>query len=354
MYVHVPFCVSKCPYCAFFSVPLNPELEGSYLEFLKENLKVLDVRWEIPPSTLYIGGGTPSVLSLGSLKGLFDIIFSRFGASFSEITVEVNPGTCSEDLLKLLKDFGVTRVSIGVQSLDDDILRFLGRPHTSREAEEAMELAVSYGFDVSVDFIFGVPGQSIEGLLRDIGFSIGVGVHHVSLYGLTIEEGTPFYRMGVEVDDEAYADMYLSCREFLEERGFLAYEISNFSLPGKECRHNQIYWSMGSYLGVGPSAVSFFPSEGLRVKVDESLDGPYLLEERLTPYDMAFESLFLSLRTARGLDVDLLSEDAEDEIHALSSQGYVGFCEGRLTLTTKGALLANEIAVNLSRFLVIS
>ncbi len=351
VYIHVPFCLKKCPYCAFFSVPYRKDLEDSFISFLETNLSLLGEFHLSYPRTLYIGGGTPSTLSVAGVEKLFSFVVENFGVNFSEVTFEVNPGTVSKEYLFLLKELGVTRISVGVQSFRDKHLAFLGRVHRSKDALNVISWALELGFLVSCDFMFGLPGQVVDELLEDLSRATDMGVHHISLYGLSIEENTEFWRRGLVVDEDLYRDMYLESRVFLEGEGFFAYEISNFSPGDSECLHNWLYWDMKSYLGLGPSAVSFFSGEKLRIKVVESLSHPSFCVENLSEDSFSLERLFLSLRTRKGLPVSFLSEDAFDLLEELSKLGYIALGDGNVFLTSLGALVIDEIVVSLSKYI---
>ncbi len=344
--MHVPFCRKRCPYCSFYSVVYREDLEEWFLEFLKKASKNLPFSWETP-KTLYIGGGTPSVLSTKALEELFCFIHGFFGESFLEATFEANPESLSVERLKLLKDLGVGRISIGVQSFKDRFLKFLGRIHSGKRAMEVVEAAISMGFSVSIDLIFGMGDQSEKDVEEDVKVAYSFGVHHVSIYGLTIEEGTEFFKRGIQVNDEVYSRLYLKARDTLEDLGYTFYEISNASRPGKECLHNINYWLHGSYIGVGPSAVSFSRKEKARFTCISKDGKPLFQREDLNDKALKMERIFLLLRTRFGLPLEEIERSKMDVVKGLVEEGLCEVKGDRLVLTKKGALLANEIAVRL-------
>lgn len=265
LYLHVPFCRGKCPYCDFYSLPENGETMDRYTEEMEKAL----LRWgeehgREEAETVYFGGGTPNLLGPKRLLRLLNAVKTAFSLNpEAEITLEANPTYVDQPFFQELRQGGFNRLSLGVQSGDPEQLKFLGRSHSPEEAARAVEAARSGGFEnLSLDLMLGLPGdagETREKLLRSISFVTALEPEHLSAYLLKVEEGTPFAAQGVQIPegDEA-AEQYLMCVEELEKRGFSQYEISNFSKPGRESRHNLIYWRGEEYLGFGPGAHSFY------------------------------------------------------------------------------------------------
>lgn len=266
LYIHVPFCDGKCPYCDFYSLPVSEEQMDRYTRRMLEALGAYAEQYPRPADTLYFGGGTPSLLGAKRLSALIARAKECFGLDSAEITVEVNP---AEDLSGFLKDIrvvGANRLSIGLQSANEDELALLGRRHTAEQAKKAVRDAQSAGFDnISLDLMLAIQKQTRESLLRSIEFCADAGVQHISAYLLKIEPNTVYGKKKETLcvpDDDAAGDLYLFACEELEKRGFHQYEISNFAKPDCESRHNLKYWRCEEYLGIGPAAHSFM--EGKR------------------------------------------------------------------------------------------
>jgi oxygen-independent coproporphyrinogen-3 oxidase len=270
VYVHVPFCRTKCPYCAFFSrVNASEELVARYLDGIRADLarfRALPGGESFRPSTLYVGGGTPTSLSPSALDSLLSILEKSISLdSVSECTVEANPGTLSSEKLTVLRAHGVNRLSLGVQSFDDGVLRALGRSHSSRAAVDAIRLAHAAGFgNISVDLMFGGTPETPARLARDVALAAAEGAAHLSAYALEFEEGTAFWRKRAAETpawEARQAESYRVLRRAAAAAGFRQYEISNFALPGMESRHNALYWSGGDYWGLGPGAHAHWRGE---------------------------------------------------------------------------------------------
>ncbi|MBQ7252735.1 MAG: radical SAM family heme chaperone HemW [Kiritimatiellae bacterium] len=278
VYVHVPFCRTKCPYCAFFSrVHPSEDLVARYMDGIRADLarfRALPGGGAFRPSSLYVGGGTPASLSPSALDSLLSLLEkSILLDNVSEYTVEANPGTLSRGILDILRAHGANRLSLGVQSFDDGVLRALGRSHTAREAVDAMRLARAAGFsNLSVDLMFGGTPESAARLARDVARAAAEGAAHLSAYALEFEEGTAFWRKR-EIETPAWetrqAVAYRALRRAAAAAGFRHYEISNFARPGRESRHNALYWSGGDYWGLGPGAHSHW--RGVRFSSSRTL-----------------------------------------------------------------------------------
>jgi len=264
LYVHVPFCKTKCPYCDFNTYQGIEDLIEPFLPALTSEIE----RWgdtlaHPAVKSIFFGGGTPSYLPKGDIEKILGSIQASFKvAPNAEITIEANPGDLDAAACAGILDQGVNRLSIGVQSLNNDLLNLLGRRHQASEAVEAFESARQAGFDnVNLDLMYGLPNQSMDQWRQTLDSLIGLAPEHISLYALGIEEGTPMHRWLEdgkipEPDSDLAADMYQYARESLAAAGYHHYEISNWSLPGRACEHNVIYWENGPYLGVGPGAHS--------------------------------------------------------------------------------------------------
>ncbi len=320
LYVHVPFCRAKCAYCDFYSLSLSgpssgPGAGSGWIESLRREWSLLGRPGPFP--TIYVGGGTPTVLDLSSFRALLEFL-APLSSPGGEWTVEANPESLDREKLQAMKEAGVSRLSLGIQSLRDRDLAFLGRVHDAGRARRALDLAASEGPQgISADLILGLPGQGEEELAEEIEFLLGAGVEHLSFYLLTLEEGTPLQervdRREVALPPgETQARLLLFTRSFLASKGLPPYEISNAAIPGKECRHNLRYWLGGDYLGLGPSAASF--TGGKRRKNPADLQAwtaslrrgvlPLEEEESLPPARAASERAWLQLRTRWGLDLE--------------------------------------------------
>jgi oxygen-independent coproporphyrinogen III oxidase len=365
-YIHIPFCVNKCPYCGFYSTCYDATLADRFLSALDIEMRSRSgVLQDRPLSSVYIGGGTPTTLSPSQFSRLFDLITEHLPLTAdAEITVESNPGTISEGTLDLLKDRGVTRFSIGVQSFSDQVLASLGRVHSAGSAIAALHAARKAGFrNIGIDLIYGVPGQSEALWRRTIETALSLEPDHISAYSLSLDEGSLLNREALAgrfmlPDDEVVERMYVAAIRSLGDAGFRHYEISNFCVPGRECRHNSNYWERGEYLGLGPGAWSFI---GDRRSMTIANVNEYITRmtggiptvatgEVLDRDQAAAETLLLGLRRTAGIDLDhydrMFGPDATDDlrkkIRKLDAAGLFQIENTRLSLTTRGLLLSNE------------
>ncbi len=303
-YIHIPFCKSKCNYCSFVSFN-KLELKKDYLKTLAKEINYFYEGENL--ETLYIGGGTPSILEVNEI----DNILKLFNLSpKTEITVEVNPEGGSYEFFRGILDAGVNRISLGCQSFDDKILREINRRHNAGQVIDAVKCAQDAGFkNISLDLIYGLPSQTQEGFLKDLNFAINLGIQHISLYGLKIEEGCYFYTHNPEnlPDDDMQADMYLAAVEYLEEKGFHQYEVSNFAKTGFNSRHNTVYWDNKEYYGFGVGAHGY--KNSVRYAncdtIEEYLQDFTIKKESklLTQKEMLEEEIFLGFRRNCGVDV---------------------------------------------------
>lgn len=258
LYVHVPFCPSICPYCDFHVLERRAGMVERYLARIEEEAAWLARTYPTDLETVYLGGGTPSFLRGAEMEALVGSVRRHLGWGRLENTLEINPGTVSAARAAHWRALGFGRASVGVQSLDDATLRFLGRQHTAAQAREAVQTLTSQGFRVSGDLITAVPGQPLD---SDIQGLVELGVGHVSAYTLTVEPGTEFARRGVTVQEDDERAGFERTEALLEARGFARYEISNYALPGQESRHNRAYWQGRTYLGLGPGAAGHYPHQ---------------------------------------------------------------------------------------------
>lgn len=372
LYVHIPFCLKKCPYCDFAVASKGPGLERRYLDALE-----IEARARIPhgfqPRTIFVGGGTPTELSQGGLERL-GAILEASGVERSrlrEFTVEANPGTLAGTKLATLVAIGVTRVSLGAQSFDPAHLKTLGRTHTPEDIAWSVRALRDAGIkDVSLDLIFGVPGQTETDLERDLERALALEPDHVSTYGLTYEPGTELTasrKKGLvrAASERLDARFYALIRKRLRAAGFRHYEISNFAKPGHVCAHNRVYWRNGAYVALGNSAVAH--RRGVRIAnirdagayMDAVLTRGGLAavasRERLAPERKARESAVLALRTGRGISRARFQKDLgvdplvvfAPELAKLAALGLVRVDESGVRLAGRGVAVADRIAVEL-------
>ncbi len=321
IYVHIPFCARRCIYCGFFSTVREDEA-ARYVSALCAEIRLRrDYLYGAPVTTVYFGGGTPSRLSSDQIGQILDSIRQTFGLDhLTELTVECNPDDITPQYVSALRSLGVSRISMGVQTFNDDLLHFLGRRHSSTQAIKAVEICHQSGIDnVSIDLMFGLPGQPPDIQMHDLETAIGLDVQHISSYCLSYEEGSPLDRLRKErrvvpVDDDTCAAMYDRMCTHLRSAGFDHYEISNFCRPGYHSRHNSSYWDGTPYLGVGAGAHSYNGSsrQWNPSDLDAYLNGmeqgtPQFDVENLSDTDLYNERLMLRLRTSAGLDLSTLT-----------------------------------------------
>ena len=355
LYFHFPFCLKKCGYCAFYSFPCAEDsFKQAYCEALESQLAFLPRDRVI--TSVYFGGGTPPVAGVGRLCKLLRRIKSDFVLSDDcEITVEVNPGTVSGSDLRALCEAGANRVSIGVQSADDGVLKALSRIHDFETAKRCIESALRAGIEnVSADVMFALPGQSVDGFSRGLEKIIALGVKHLSAYSLQLEEGTPFWndRESLEFPaEETEEAQYSALCGITRGHGFEHYEISSFALPGFESRHNGTYWARGEYFGFGAGAHSFYRGKRFSSPKDAKVYIKHAPESLFAATDFASapdisqaeaeeELVMLGLRTDRGAEIPEASLETARRIAAL---GYGTLNGRRLVLNDRGFRVSNEI-----------
>jgi putative oxygen-independent coproporphyrinogen III oxidase len=315
LYIHVPFCVQICPYCDFHKMRRAPALVDAYLARLEAEAAALAARYPTPLDTLYIGGGTPSHLHPEELERIFAAVERGWGGlGRIETTLEADPGTFDRARARDWRARGVTRLSIGVQSTQGAVLRFLGRSHTADDGLRAIADGLAAGLRVSADAITAIPGQDAAADLRALATS---GAQHISVYSLTIEPDTPFGRRRLRIDEERAADDFDLADTLLQGHGFLRYEVSNHARPGFEAAHNQIYWRAEGCLALGPSAVALLPpdpGDPSGTMAVRSTAGPikgWLLgaggsRQTIDALELVRERLMTGLRTRAGVDLDAL------------------------------------------------
>ncbi|MFC1943882.1 radical SAM family heme chaperone HemW [Chloroflexota bacterium] len=365
LYVHIPFCRRKCGYCSFASYESNGVHIQPYLQALKSEITRRATNERL--GSIYIGGGTPSLLTVAQFADLLAAI----GRSFSldetvEITVEVNPGTIDGAYLSALRGLGVNRLSLGVQSLDNGELRLLGRIHTAEDAIDSARCARAAGFtNVNFDLIYGMPGQSLLEWQNTLDEALVLAPEHLSLYSLTLEDETPMWKAVQDgslpgIDADLAAEQYETAEDMLAEGGYRHYEISNWAKPGMECSHNMIYWQNRPYMGVGLAAHSWL--ENRRLANTGSLD-EYLacfsegltplpaIDEEISQETELAETVILGLRLGNGIRIGEVNRRFSVDIMAryggiigeMTDCGLLEYDRGRLKLTRRGRLLSNEV-----------
>ena len=364
IYAHIPFCKSRCVYCGFFSTT-SLEKRSVYVDAVVEELKRRRHYLAGEPiDTIYLGGGTPSVLPLAQTGRILDAIYNIYNVrEGAEVTLEGNPDDLTPDFLHDLKSLGVNRLSMGVQTFDDARLAFLHRRHSARQAVDAVRSAVQAGFqNISIDLMFGFPMQTLDDWKCDVQKALSLGVQHISAYSLMYEEGTRLQQMLeagtiAELDEEASLQMYEYLIDTLSAASFRHYEISNFALPGKESRHNSGYWQGVPYLGVGAGAHSY-DGRNRHYNADSLasyLAGEPLVEEQLTENERYDEFVFTGLRTSQGLNLTLLEQrfgtaslryclhNAQPHLRS----GRLALSDNTLRLTRQGLFVSNDIMSDL-------
>ncbi len=376
LYFHIPFCLSKCAYCDFFSfVPSNEDLISRYIGAVIKHMEEYSrSAAEHTVDSVFIGGGTPTCVPTEELIKLIRAAKKNFNiAKGAEFTIEANPATVDVKSLKRLRRAGVNRISIGLQSGDEGELKALSRIHTRRQFEDSFRAARLAGFDnINVDLMFGIPGQTMQSLMRNLRYLVRMNPEHISLYNLKIEPGTPFDVHRAELNlpsEDEEADMYLAAVEFLNVQGYPQYEISNFARHGFHCRHNLKYWTGGEYLGFGPSAHSYFANNRFSFvrNLDLYLNAIEIPASRIkltaqcdeiSPRERLGEYIMLHMRLCSGV---CLSEFARefgqdfDFLYGRKMQRYIdaGYAVRRrdsVALTPAGMFVSNYILSDILEF----
>lgn len=366
LYIHIPFCKQKCLYCDFPSFANSEGLMKDYIRALSIEIRKLGNK---KISTIFIGGGTPTYLNLETLKILKKSLEELNLSKEIEFTIEGNPGTFTREKLKLLKEMGVNRLSIGLQAVQDELLKKLGRIHDYNTFLNSYNMARDMGFNnINIDLMFGLPGQNIEMWRHTLEIVINLNPEHLSCYSLILEKGTPFFNLYNEEDlpdEDIVSEMYSIVKEFLSEKGYLQYEISNFSRKGLECKHNLVYWNLKNYIGVGSGAHSYY--NGIRyrneINVKKYIEaiadaGSAVVESHSnTPEDNMEEFMFLGLRKIKGISIEEFRQRFKknifsvygDVIKKFNSKGMMTLEKDRLYLSSRGIEISNYI---LSDFII--
>lgn len=372
IYIHIPFCVKKCAYCDFYSL-CDLSLQTNYVNALIS--QIASFRAEAKNrivDTIYIGGGTPSILSGEHILRILKAVRKTFKVSEeAEITLEANPGTLNPEKLVAYHEAGINRLSIGLQSANPQELSTLGRIHTKEEFERSFLLARLEGFqNINVDIMYALPGQTEQTLSETLDYVIGFDPDHISFYGLTIEPETPFGSnkeiQALLPNEDVQVEMYLKSIDKLEEAGFFQYEISNFSKPGFECHHNMRYWKLEEYLGFGPAAHSFF--DGMRYSYGKSIrnfittpcqrNNLLDTQEISTSEDEALEFVMLGFRLRSGIDITEYGERFGEDFEAKYGKRMQPFIKKEYIMQTKngyrlsrrGFLISNYILSEILNF----
>lgn len=366
IYIHIPFCIKKCGYCDFYSVKWDEESENKYIHSAINEIKSYnELSSKYVVDSIYIGGGTPSIINPKNLEKIISTIRCLFTVEEnSEISMEANPNSLWENI-KTYGEIGINRLSIGIQSLNDNILKRIGRIHNSKEALQAIDRAISFGFEnINADVMFNIPGQTVDDINDTISKLVTKQIRHISFYSLKLEEGTPMYLLKknkkiVMPEEDLEREMYYAGRNIMEKHGLMQYEISNFSVKGYECRHNLKYWKQEEYIGIGPSAHSFLgnvrfsnPSD-LTEYITSGENGVFernTLEE-MDENDIKFEYIMLRLRLTEGLkfadfknkfSIDF-KEAYKEQIKHLTENNLIESDDDAIRLTKRGMDVSNYV-----------
>ncbi|MBP9733827.1 MAG: radical SAM family heme chaperone HemW [Candidatus Omnitrophica bacterium] len=369
LYVHIPFCIRKCHYCNFVIAPSsNERLRRDYFTALEAEAAEARQRYgPIAFDTVYLGGGTPSALTVSEMENLFALLKKHFSwRPDAEVTCEVNPGEVDEKKFDAYRRLGVNRISLGVQSTNDELLRAMNRAHNAEAARRTAQMAIAAGFDnISMDLIIRLPNQKVEDVYQSLADIVEWKAQQLVVYDLSVHQNTQF---GLKRDrgllplpsEDTHEKMFAAVEEVLGGAGFDHYEVSSFARPGYESKHNLIYWRNQPYLGLGPGAFSYM--EGVRSVyaqtvagyVDKALRADWSRDEEdiLTPEDKEMETILTGLRLKPGIDMSrfpLMRPAVEAEIPSLAGLGLVEYDEPHLKLSRKGRYLAESVFTQLSR-----
>lgn len=371
IYVHIPFCKQRCTYCDFYTEVAPPFIPKLIKSIVKEVEIRKDYLNDSTINTIYFGGGTPSVLNKKQFSDIFNSILSAFSVNKdAEITFEANPDDLTSKFLDSIKSLPFNRLSIGIQSFDDEDLKRINRRHTSEQAIQAIRNAQKVGFsNISIDLIYGLPFQTLKKWEKQIDRALSLNIQHISAYGLTYEEGTKLFKQRENgevkaVEDDTMNEMYLLLVNKLKQNGFEAYEISNFAKENFRSRHNSAYWKQEPYIGIGPSAHSYnlnsrqwnIASISDYINAIDNNSAFYEVEE-LTQIDKYNDYIMVSLRTAEGIDLKYVEHEFGLELATYCSDNIKPFVESKkviqskeiLSLTTEGILISNQILIQLMK-----
>lgn len=363
LYIHIPFCISKCAYCDFTSFAGKDELIPAYFDALNKEISFYAPQFETRKvDTVYVGGGTPSYVPHRYISEVLETVNKNFHLSENcEISMESNPGTLNDEKCISYKQAGINRISLGVQAVQNPLLHLLGRAHTFEDVLRSVDAIRSAGFNnLNLDIMFGLPTQTMQDWQETLNKILALHPEHISTYSLIVEEGTPFYPLYNKMDeDEKDRDMARYLYETLQSQNYLQYEISNFALSGKECRHNLYCWEMEEYLGIGLNAHSFI--KATRFANDDTLEGyidavkqkgtAVIFEESLSRRELIGDYMMLGLRKTEGINLidfkDSFNEDLIDvfhnEIDKFMEKGLLALKTNNLSLTKKGMDYANYV-----------
>jgi oxygen-independent coproporphyrinogen-3 oxidase len=358
LYLHIPFCHRVCPYCSFYKHTPGGTSIGAFIDALATEA---GNRVNEPVRTIYLGGGTPSMLSPGHLAKLFDTLHRLVDfKTLDEVTLEANPATFDARKAGLFRDLGVTRVSLGIQSFAPHVLATLGREHTAEQASESVAILREAGIpQVNIDLMFSIPGQTAADWESTLLHAVSLRPDHISAYNLTYEEDTAFFESlkagEVRVDEDADAGFFHLASDLLVSEGFEHYETSNFAKPAMRSTHNEGYWRGEDYIALGPSAVSTISGRRIKNVADtdayivrmKSLGNAYEECETLDAESRRIEMIALGLRTSAGIAVSLLDDAARPRLHTLVDEGMAVIGNGRLVLKGRGRALVDAIAAEL-------
>ena len=369
LYVHIPFCVSKCKYCDFNSYKLNVDKKRKYLKALQKEMEFYKEEVESNEiDTIFIGGGTPSILNENEIKFLFDNIKSNFNVKKdAEITMECNPGTLTVDKLKTMKKCGVNRLSMGLQAVQNHHLNYIGRIHTYEEFEKNYNQAKEVGFEnINIDLMYALPNQSEKDWIKSLEKIVKLNPSHISAYSLILEEGTELFNMYERkefklLDEDTDIKMYEYTINYLKANGYNQYEISNYAKKGYECKHNILYWKCKNYVGLGASSSGFLNKTRYNnvcdldeyEKIIYSGKKPLEWEEKLSIKDEIEENIFLGLRMNEGISFEYFlkkynfnfKEEYKNEISKLKKTGLIHVDDKSIALTQKGREISNSVFV---------
>jgi len=364
LYIHIPFCISKCIYCDFNSIVIKSQVVDEYLKAVEKELQSAAGGYSF--TTVFIGGGTPTVLNETQLDRLLSMIAKYVDVTnLKEYSIEVNPGTLSDEKTFIMKNSHVDRISIGIQSFNDRYLKLLGRIHSANEAKDVFFNLREKGFkNISIDLIYGYPAQTLNEWKKDLRECCNLGPEHISAYCLTYEEGTPIVEMAEsgalkKLSEEEELEMYEFTNDFLCDKDYNHYEISNFAKQGKECQHNTVYWENREYIGIGAGAFSYVNGErycnikNVKEYVSSVISKKKLIcfSEKLPQKERASEILIMALRMTSGISRKEfiqrsgfdLNELFEKQLKNLTQAGLINYDDERIKLTKKGLSVADSI-----------
>lgn len=362
VYIHIPFCLKKCLYCDFLSFAGDDWLQREYIYALIREIKAFERKENYIVKTVYIGGGTPSSIPSKFIEEVMDTLRAGFGIKQNcEITVEINPATVTYEKAECYKKSGINRVSVGLQAVQRELLKKLGRIHDFEDFKQSYGILRDSGFEnINIDLMFALPNQSLEQWRESLNAVCSLCPEHISCYSLIIEEGTPFYEMSkkedFEIDDETDRKMYYTAKDILEERGYSRYEISNFAKEGFSSRHNIVYWQRGEYIGFGLGASSFLDNERFKntEDINKYIKGSQYEQREVIEGRAAYaEFMFLGLRQSEGIKISDFEKSFglsifkvyKNEIKKLTDMNLLVNENGSLKLSERGIDVSNSVFV---------